>query len=64
VVKKLIDIKAELLALANTKAKELQKEAGSEERGIMSTQVIAVIYVLADILAIDGKAEAVGELPK
>jgi hypothetical protein len=64
VVKKMIDLKAELLALANTKAKELQKEAGREERGIMSTQVIAVIYVLADILAIDGKAAAVAEVPK
>lgn len=51
-----------LLAEIDKEARRLQREEGREERGIVSTQVKAVIIVLSRVLQIFGAEESIRRL--
>jgi hypothetical protein len=53
-----------LFDLCNIEAKELQRVQGMPEKGIVSTQVLAVVKVLSRLLAVLQMQDALEEMPK
>ena len=58
------DYKDLLIKLCNSEAKELQVAQGRPPKGIVSTQVIAVIIILARLLSVLQIDDALDEVPK